>query len=459
MLTVRVLDAIGHPVSGIRLHSTALQTAQQDVAWDTRLHGMPRDDVTAADGSVQVEYPAALPEGQLVTAVSCVVRHPAWVASHHRIRVDDNEPKVRLERGRRLAVNAVHQTTQKPITEHVHAVLSGSTLRDTWKQYADGLLVSPTVSFNRTRLRMIWIPDDGPTQFSRLIRISESEKSPRMRFRDVSVAPGTRVKGKLSDDVPRPVTNGYICAVASHHAGIGDRDRRMTWEEWAPIDSDGSFELPSLPADGFVQLIARCDGWVSDMPTSQDLEKAGLAQFRGTIGESRYLMPHVFRLGMVERICEIRMQRTVDCVVQAVSHSGMPLEGVKVSVFPRHQSFSGTVRPLGSGSSHSRYYRLPPEQRQPPLSLDAQRRMLDLGILLNWRDPFEQTTDAEGRAVISQLPPGTAEKPARIQVNFRHELFGPAGEGTHVSKYTDLIEGQTAELIMDMGPVDAEPAE
>ena len=81
---------------------------------------------------------------------------------------------------------------------------------------------------------------------------------------DLRLKPGTRVVGRLADDVPRPVKNGRVVARIIHGA---DSWSNWNWYAKAEIDTDGTFTFDPLPPDENLQMIAICDGWVSCLPT------------------------------------------------------------------------------------------------------------------------------------------------------------------------------------------------
>lgn len=449
---VRVLDRLGRPVGGIRLHLTALATEAGEVIWDEKRNGPAEDAVTDADGRTTIRYPLMPRDQQPTVALSCEVRHPDWVQRRHNFRPGKDETVIRLAPGMRLAVNAVRHDTGEPITENVHAVLGGDSLRDQWQRYSHGLLVSPTVSYNRTRLRVVWLPDDGPAHFSDIIKPVESGRRPRIRVRDVVVSPGARIHGRLSDNVPRPIVDGFVMATASHHAGMRDKERRLEWKDWVPIAPDGSFELPSLPRDGFVELFARCDGWISAKPTRSDLEKAGLAEYRGVVGDSIIPLPHVFRLGRSDRNCEIFMRQTAECLVRTIGPDGAPVAGVSVLVRPGQRSFSGGQQPYGRGLRYAQLLQLPWPQRLQ-VSTPEGRRQLELqGIMISPRAFFDRTTDADGRTVISQLPSGTDEARNRISVHFAHPEYQLQDNSRPTVVTVTPFPGQPTPLNVEMVP-------
>ena len=122
-----------------------------------------------------------------------------------------------------------------------------------WSEH-DGLLTIRRVDLDgdeATRwLRIVHVPETGPTWFSDLIDLRRVNYPFRL---NLALKPGVRVEGSLGERVPRPVKNGRI--VAEIIDGT-DSWSHWTWLASAKIDPDGKFVLESLPAEENLQLIA-----------------------------------------------------------------------------------------------------------------------------------------------------------------------------------------------------------
>ena len=77
---------------------------------------------------------------------------------------------------------------------------------------------------------------------------------------DVPLKPVQRIEGALSDDVPRPITNGRIKFRTLNRSA---EDERVRWFSWVPIRSDGTFAVEAWPTGEKIQLIALCDGYIA----------------------------------------------------------------------------------------------------------------------------------------------------------------------------------------------------
>ncbi len=455
---LHVTDHEGFPIGGARARPYALKSKTGTEAVQVSVDEIPLERVSDDDGLLTLAYPGMTAAGHPTTGCDVVVEHPRYVMSRKALTANDKAADIQLRRGRRLAVSAVREETGEPVRENLYAVLSGNSVLDSWKRYANGMLLSPTVATGRARLRVVYLPEDGSPEFSDIIKPGDYGHGARVLIRDIRVAAGTRLIGRLSDDVPRPVQNGYVAAVATHHAGMRDRHRRLEWEDWTQIESDGTFELPSLPRDGFVQLFAWCDGWVSSSPASRDLENAGLAEFRGELGKDGSRLPHVFRLGKPERSCEISMEQTARCVIQTETADGTPIQDAHVTVTANQRWLSGDSQPVGSGFSRRRFLRLSREQQLQPGS-GGEQPLAPSGVLPPTGGRIQQTTDAGGRAEISQLPAGSAEAARQVQITVAHPDFRRSDTDLSAVVTVFLTHGRTANVTVTLIPREADRVE
>ena len=83
----------------------------------------------------------------------------------------------------------------------------------------------------------------------------------------VTLEKSASVRGKLDENVPRPVKNGRVVAEIIQPPAQPLSGSGLTWRDWAKIEEDGSFALDGLPR-GDVQLIAMCDGFIAESGTA-----------------------------------------------------------------------------------------------------------------------------------------------------------------------------------------------
>jgi protocatechuate 3,4-dioxygenase beta subunit len=176
----------------------------------------------------------------------------------------------------------------------------------------------------------------------------------------------------LDDSMPRPVRNGIVVAEVMDLAEAEPVPPR--WETYANINADGSFELRNLPPSGNLSLVVISEGFVSKDPTSYNRSARNPQRFKMTAPQP--LM--------------VRMEPTGSVRVKVLQPDGKPLAGAKVGVSP-NQSFDGSSRLIGVGFNRADILkaRLTGDDKFP----EPEERF-----------KFEAMTDANGKAVIRNLP-------------------------------------------------------
>lgn len=199
-------------------------------------------------------------------------------------------------------------------------------------------------------LRVVHVPDQGPVLFSDVIDLKQYSGDPISV--EAVLRPGVQVRGRLSDEIPRPIRDGRV--IAAVYSGPDSSDT-VFWGDVAEIAPDGTFVVGPLPADEDAQLIAFCDGWVSQSPTVAEVnayvETHGF-KLRSPYGPDQHfgmLYPRLHRLSEPASPAVIPMERTSGCEVTVVDEDGKPIPEATVA-FSQNQAFfrSGTFE-LGAG--------------------------------------------------------------------------------------------------------------
>lgn len=199
-------------------------------------------------------------------------------------------------------------------------------------------------------LRVMHVPEQGPVLFSDVIDLKQYADD-RISIEAV-LRPGVQLRGQLSEEVPRPVKDGRV--VAAVYSGP-DASDTVFWGDVAAIAPDGTFDLGPLPADDDAQLIAFCDGWVSQSPTAAEVDAYVETQgfeLRSPYAPSQHfgmLHPRLHRLSRPVSQTVIPMERTSVCEVTVVDEDGKSIPEATVA-FSQSQAFfrSGTFD-LGAG--------------------------------------------------------------------------------------------------------------
>jgi len=445
---VRVVDAENSPIARVTVRTLGLRMKigrGSRFDWDPKEHGPPSEVQTDSSGIASLVYPEWTAPEQATGVVDCSFDHPGYVSTHAEVRIADTQAQVHLRRGVRLAVTATRGESDDRINQNLYGLLCGHRIEAEWNMFSNGTLMSRTVSFDRDRLRVVHLPDDGPALWSELLKPKNKSHETRVMLRNVPLTPGMRLKGQLADNVLRPISNGYVSIVATQHTGMRDMRRSMRWVDWRPIEANGRFEFSSLPREGFVQLFAFCDGWNSASQTPQDLEKVGLAEFRADL-QRQHWHPQVFRLRKGERSCEVPMIATATCHVRLVAEDGQGVPAATVIAHPRQTWISGGTQSAGSGFSMARFLKLPTAQQSLFRNSPNDPQWNDSGVLISWKHKYQKGTDDDGWALIADLPvPRSGESGSHMFSALKHRTTGILKVKPVASA---VVAGQSVELTL-----------
>ena len=240
-----------------------------------------------------------------------------------------------------------------------------------WELLEPGKLRSPMLPTARANLRVVCLPEEGPTLFSDLTAIEPAAGETQQV--EVQLLPGCRLEGKLAENVPRPVFGGYVIA------RVG-APLKNVWTDWAEVAEDGTFVFESLPRDKdeVVQLVGLCEGYAS---TSHGGFEPGAS--RAT--------PQKARLGEPVVHHTLEMIPTAKCILQFRDFNGKPLPDVEAA-------FNPNVKWLSGGSSIFAHPKL------------SSRDQLLSKVTFDWQDwqrnyPHAAKSDANGIATFLNLPP------------------------------------------------------
>ena len=378
--SVRVVDADGKPVAGATLDPWAIQ-AEQFGQRPWRPPGFPPTITTDSDGMAKITYPRLVDPVRKIppTSVICRLNHPDYAETFQMLGIDlsdknDNVATLILPRGVQVEVTATSDDKALPV-EHVYAAWNDGGLGtpNRRKISADGRLQLPRFLPGPKDLLVAYVPTEGPILFSEFERTEL--KNDEKRGLRVTLKPGVIVSGRLDDRVPRPVKNGRM---------VGQVISRLNadWRDSATIKEDGSFTLGPFP-HGDLQVIALCDGYIAQSGVAPEfVPEARRAQ-------GGYNRPQVFPLTKEKVELTLLMTPTVDCHVRVLDSEGHPAAGAKCWGNPNVGWWNG-----GSQGYCDRLYSSLERLTQPNLKFDSSKDRL-----------FFAETDADGRAVIKNLPP------------------------------------------------------
>lgn len=454
---VVVTDQGAHPVEGALLTPLAVEKQGHALSpWDEERHGPAWKIRTDVSG--QAHFSLSLrPDTAALGSVYVQIEANGYAPVRRLLVPSERKQHVLVARGRQIAVSASNDGER--LEQNVYAVLAGFDGLTRWRLSPGGVLHSDVVSRKRDRLLIACLRDEGPILFSDVLKLGgNATRSSRVLLRNVPVRGGMKFSGQLSADVRRPVQDGYVCVYVTQHAGLGDAERRLSWRDVVPVESDGSFLVPSLPREGILQFYAWCDGWVSQPAAPRDLEPVGLAQFRGGFVEAQdgaiHLLPQILRLREQAKTCEIPMQETAVCELTVTSTAGTPVVGAQVDVPSLVYWLTGELEQMGDIPHTKRW--LSALRDSGPLSRRFnEERMRETGSLRRLRRDGPVKTDEFGRATLTGLLGGSVDSPRQVPLRVRVQ---PPHSSTmtvsHNEELVSLIGGETTNAQVIVGSAD-----
>lgn len=463
----QVLTAAGKPVAGAKVTLHGFQGAgATGEQFSIDGEGFPADDVLFPSATTDAKgfVTFSLPDDKALTSAGCSperVRHvratfsetdlivhmkidhpdhPRWSGI---VRVDKPAP-VMLPASATLTITA-HREGDEASARRLYPVLSRPQDGIDWLE-EDGVLTIRRVDLTSPRpsrwLRIVHVPAEGPAWFSELIDL-QLQQGLNVAL-NVTLRPSVRIAGRLSENVPRPVANGWVAGLV---------DDGCVWMVATEIARDGTFALESLPADEDLQLVACSDGWVSRALSSAEVSAYARRHSFAAGDYDKWLRsrpeavyPRLYRLESPVTEAVIPMAETSAAQILVVDEQGTPIADTQVAFLPHVLWFGGGVRAFMPGIDR----------------LSLMRAELASGERAN-EDTFRPghtryaaRTNAQGVATIRELPTGARIKAGRSgSVNFRveHENYTSAGPSPGPEGFNStvrLVPGQTARATVRM---------
>lgn len=397
---VLVVDPDGQPAPGARVVPWALRSSLGHGHWrpEDDTTSQPPESTTDDDGRAEVSYPryARVAERVRPTQVTLSVDHPEYAyISHHNVDVTTPPAKavvIELQRG--APVEIVPLENGRPAeTEGLHVVWSDERFFAGASRVTAGaggtLRVPPMEAGERAALVVRLDDKQRATHFSPVIRLRLTDGVAKRV--EAELRPSVLVRGRFSDNVPRPVRNGRVKLDR-----LGQDGDDVWWFTWTPVAEDGTFTA-EWPAGEAVQVIALCDGYLGESGAAPegvpDVERSDL-----------FTMPQVFTAEQLVKNHEIvvRMERMARCQVDVVNEAGEPVEGARVLSNPNVLWWNGGSQIYGTPLVRM-------EQVLDDLSYEAAAET-------PYPAPFQATTDAEGHCEFD-LPAG------RFGLGVRHDRY------------------------------------
>ncbi|MFG0264739.1 MAG: Ig-like domain-containing protein [Rhodopirellula sp. JB055] len=348
---VHVTDRDGNPIAGVTVTPWALRSAQGHGRWadkDDRAEMPPVPATTGEDGIASIRYPfyRDVTERTRTFSVSVTPKHPEFTIKdnvHIDVPLQDDRPH-KIEMTRAASITLIPQSNSPDFhIDQIHLVSSdlsnypGHSLH----RESDQILVRSLypAPFRGMLVRLV---DEQAVEFSDPIELT---LQPGLNDAlTVAMHPAVSVHGRLSDEVPRPVVAGRVCAIASPRK---DSLPNFDWTQWAPVDENGDFLLTGIPRSETLQVIALCEHFIARNGTEPNVQPepaspdplGGLrTMFEIAVELSKpdprpFTRPQVFGPD-AEQPITIEMGPLVRCEISVVDLDGKPLPNVFAGGFP-----------------------------------------------------------------------------------------------------------------------------
>ncbi|MCA9192410.1 MAG: hypothetical protein KDB03_11630 [Planctomycetales bacterium] len=347
-LDVKVQDASGEAIEGAAVMPYAMRMVERQGHgyWDNDSMGPPKYHFTDETGIARMDYPSQLqhplsPETLHTQLVTFMVLHSDYVQQTVHFELGDaakpfTETVVTMERGCEIQLAAQDANGQS--TSSFAVVMAGPAASDLWVDDGFGGKRTSAVKAGTWQTMLVQPQSDDRTLFSGVLPLRVRENQ-TVKIRNIRLEVGSELIGTLSAEVPRPIHNGWaiVCAVPQPAGeSWAEESPSLTWHDYAEIQPDGSFSIPSIPRTGQVQIIAICDGWVS---------QTNVPEARGV-----FVMGQLFEVSEGQTVTNIEMEPTGTLEVTLLTPDGSPLQGGRVSSWPNQCYYKGGSTLLGARS-------------------------------------------------------------------------------------------------------------
>lgn len=439
---VKVLDVdTGRTIAGAALKVSYLNNENGSSAqWSKE--GWGRSDPptwqTDPNGRAEISYPKFTDPTlrKSITRIVLKVIHDDFADSYDSAVDLTNrsglDHEIKLEQGVAMQVVPRGLPPEMMLEDvYVHcSTNTGDLLQTPVKITPENTLALPRLRANQELLRLAWLPSQGKAWFSDPVELDLTQGGDRTI--DVPLYPAVSVKGKLSENVPRPVNNGIVTATLVDYyekdKSQYNKQALLFWQEWAEVNPDGTFEFFDLPA-GKIQLVSRSDGYYA-----RSGEDPG---FFGKTESRPYPRPQAFEAIDPVTEVELQMEQTGKVGLTVVDTTGKPVPHLKFYSSPN----------VSVWRAGNMIYGFP---------LNSTKQHFQEAIPIKWsleNHPYMGETDEKGQTVIRNLPPG---KRGCSLIDEKWELAIQPGKTKRDWRYQfDIVAGERteAEIVVELKPV------
>lgn len=388
----RIVDEANQPVVGARVKLWQLAFASGSTFPPKEY---VREITSGADGTIEIDYPKlATTADLLVTRVAFQILHPDFAVWSDYRHVMEPAP-IQLPTPVRVAA-AIVDPDGNSVTSDLYGVYDGSAK---WSIQNGQLTSGPIDLKNGSQLLRIARAGANETvEFTPLINLSEFKVVDGRIELNAQMQPAVLVAGRLSENVSRPVRNGYV-SVRFVRGDYRDEKGQWSWISSAPVRPDGTFELKDVPAGEHMQMIGWCDGWISTPPPLSAIAEYQ-KQHDGFPHEQHYhvtsgrVTPQLFPTSLGSNEVELQMHQTGNVKLKVVDWDNVPIANAEVSASPNVYWLQSGSTLIGSV-----------ERQIDHLKKDHGEKHLGTGWQSSDRAlTFRGTTDSNGMATLNNLP-------------------------------------------------------
>lgn len=354
-----VQDRFGAAVANAEVRLTGLRSKREPGShWG--LDEEAKIGKSAADGTVAISFPVWLDVELEVGSLTLAIRHPEFVTLELDMFEVTDEPRiVVLERGAFVIVSGYIGSKENVVRDVVVRVTDEvDVAADSWLPIKDGRLSNATIPPGEHGLCLAHRASNDRLFYSdaAFFELAPSEQ----KELHLELFPAITIEGVLDRAVPRPIRAGSVMANLS----LGDLQSKAKAMRvfTAEVDEAGAFVLDGLPpGDG--QIIGMCDGWVSKRVSESEADDDDAPR------EDRELTPQSIDTASTGTVFELLMEPTATVIADVRDADGKPVAGATLSLWPNVRWRIGYSQ-IFMGRS------------------------------------YEGVSDAEGRAVVTNLPAG-----------------------------------------------------
>ncbi len=348
---VQVTDSDENPIVGATVTPWALRSSQGHTRWrvaDDPAEMPPEPATTGDDGVATIRYPfyRDVDERTRTIGVSVYLSHPDFTIDDV-VHIDvplrgDGPHKIEMEPA--ASITLIPQSNSADFhIDQIYVVSSDpSDYPGHLLQRGSGKILLKSLYPAPIRAMLVRLVDEQAVEFSDPIELT---LQPGLNDSvTVAMHPAVSIRGRLGDEVPRPVVAGRVCAIASPRK---DPLPNFDWTQWAPVDENGDFVIAGIPRSETMQVIALCEHFIARNGTEPNAKPASaepdpLGGLRAMFEVSKELAkpaekpstrPQVFGPD-AEQPITIGMAPLVRCEISVVDPDGKPLRDIFVGAFP-----------------------------------------------------------------------------------------------------------------------------